>query len=200
MNWFLALIGYILEFGAEGLPWAINAGMSAALFTGAVLLVDLVPRKWLTAGQRNLLWGLVLSRLLMPMAPVSYLSLQNLSLPAATGSTPNEPADWFPAVDDAESSAESPGPYSAAEPAPEIDSAAEWENCLGQLLTLAWLAGVLFVLVWTPIVHLRFSGACGVRRFATTRGSSHCGKLAAAKRVCDERFRSCSATRSDNRR
>src|SRR3954471_18785941 len=57
---------------------AVEAGAYAVLLAGVVLLINLVFRRWLSAGQMGLLWALVLARLLMPVAPASPLGLANI--------------------------------------------------------------------------------------------------------------------------
>src|SRR5262245_15822492 len=70
----------------SGLMWVTEAGLASIPLAAAVLLVNLLGRRWLSAGQMGLLWCLVLVRLLIPGAPASPFSLQNL-IPQA-----NEPA------------------------------------------------------------------------------------------------------------
>ena len=65
-------------FGLWGLTWAIYAGLWAGLLATIVLAINLLLRRWLTAGQMGLLWGLVLVRFGPPIAPSSSLSLKNL--------------------------------------------------------------------------------------------------------------------------
>jgi beta-lactamase regulating signal transducer with metallopeptidase domain len=141
--------------------WAIHAGMLAALFAGVVLLVDLAARRWLTAGQKNLLWGLVLIRLLMPIAPASSLSLQNFAFPEAVDAAPEAPAEWLPGVEEPAATAEPPGGDAAQNQAVTIEEEVDWEYRVGLLLTFIWTCGLGFVLVGTAVVHFRFSRRVG---------------------------------------
>ena len=90
MNAFLVQIFDWAEPSGEGLLWALNAGTAAAMFAAVVLVVDVVSRRWLSAGQKNLLWGLVLVRMLIPAAPASFLSVQNLLDPVVPYLIPAE--------------------------------------------------------------------------------------------------------------
>lgn len=71
----------------ESLTIAIEAGAYAGLLAIVVLLIDVLFRRWLSAGQMGLLWGLVLVRLLVPTAPVSRVSLEQLLTPQGTEAT-----------------------------------------------------------------------------------------------------------------
>jgi bla regulator protein blaR1 len=62
----------------DWLGLAVEAGLYAGLLAIVVLLINLLFRRWLSAGQMGLLWGLVLLRLLVPTGPGSALSLANI--------------------------------------------------------------------------------------------------------------------------
>jgi bla regulator protein BlaR1 len=162
MNALNTLIKYFVELGGDGLRMAIYAGMYAGLFAAMVLLANLLLRRWLTAAQKSLLWALVLGRLLMPWAPSSVLSLQNLLVPTAADSVAREATYWSPAPVDA--STDRPRGYAAPLPAAAIERATEvsWEGFVGMLLPLAWIFGGALVLGWTAVVHWQFS--CRVKR------------------------------------
>ena len=74
----LSWIEALREGLADWLGLAMEAGAYAGLLAIAVLCVNLLFRRWLTAGQMGLLWGLVILRLVIPAAPSSKLSLENL--------------------------------------------------------------------------------------------------------------------------
>ena len=56
----------------------ISSGVFATVLALVVGAIHVLFRRWLTAGQRGLLWGLVLVRLLIPVGPGSSLSLESL--------------------------------------------------------------------------------------------------------------------------
>src|SRR5262245_50688036 len=60
------------------LDLALCAGSMAGLLAMVVLAINILFRRWFSARQMSFLWGLVLLRLLLPVAPSSALSLQNL--------------------------------------------------------------------------------------------------------------------------
>ena len=70
------LLNPVYEVGAFGLELAAYATFSAALLAVIVLAINLLFRRWMTARQMNLLWALVLVRLMLPIGPPSSLSLQ----------------------------------------------------------------------------------------------------------------------------
>ena len=65
------------ELAASGLELAIDAALAAGLLAVVVLLINLFFRRWLTATQTGILWGLVLIRLLLPWGPASSFSLRS---------------------------------------------------------------------------------------------------------------------------
>lgn len=80
MNGLLLAFSYPNNLAEQILFLLIIPTIAAALLASVVLMINLFARKWLTAGQMGLLWGLVLLRLAMPLGlgPESYFSLQNL--------------------------------------------------------------------------------------------------------------------------
>ncbi len=164
MNELDTVIEYAVELGGDGLRMAIYAALYAGLFAGVVLLANFLLRRWLTAAQKCFLWALVLGRLLMPWAPASVLSLQNLFVPAAVESTATESAYWPPAPFDASADlprghANPSNAYAAPLPAATIERPREvsWEAIVETLLPLAWIFGGALALAWTAVVHWRFS-------------------------------------------
>ena len=57
---------FLFVWSAHGMYWAGLAGYWAAVLAIVVLAINLVARRWLTASQMGLLWGLVLLRMVMP--------------------------------------------------------------------------------------------------------------------------------------
>jgi bla regulator protein blaR1 len=144
------------------------------LLAGIVLVVNLLGRRWLTATQMSLLWGLVLVRLLLPIGPGSSLCLQNL-LADNSGSTSRNPVrepatveEWMsrPRAADtgtkvvvypsaladsgAENSAKS---ESAVQGQPEIP----WDVLVGYSFLVLWPCGAAFVVLATVFSNWRFS-------------------------------------------
>ena len=68
IEWWVDLLVPWLE------PMILSAGY-ALLLAMIVLVINIAFRRWLTAGQMALLWGLVLVRLALPVAPSSAVSL-----------------------------------------------------------------------------------------------------------------------------
>src|SRR4051794_16266650 len=74
MSW----VETLREMFADWLGSAVEAGVHAGLLAVVVLVVNVLFRRWLSAGHMGLLWGLVLLRLVVPIVPGSALSLENL--------------------------------------------------------------------------------------------------------------------------
>ncbi|QDT52294.1 Regulatory protein BlaR1 [Caulifigura coniformis] len=71
VNWWIDLQSPLLE------PLVFAAGY-AALLAAIVLVINVAGRRWLTVGQMAVLWGLVLVRLALPVAPALSFSLASL--------------------------------------------------------------------------------------------------------------------------
>lgn len=155
----------------NGLVLAIQAGLCAGLLALAVLAINICCRRWVTARQMGLLWGLVLLRLLIPVAPPSALSLQNL-LPTlgAHTSEPDAPSIQPDALT-AGGGYEAPlayGDQPAVLPAPLATSAADIDAAAGPstaemlveslltLLPVVWLLAAATMLLWAGILQVRF--------------------------------------------
>ena len=169
-----------------GFYLAVEATKYAALLAGVVLVANLLPRKWLSAGQMNLLWGLVLIRLLMPFAPASFLSLRNLTVPMAARSGPMDVTTWMEATPEERAAYhtgyglagyEAPAPVATVEQPGGIT----WQDIAVLCLSLAWSGGFVLVTGWTAIVNLRFSRRMGAHRSVMTSGSLSCGGPAVIK-------------------
>ncbi|HVX13485.1 MAG TPA: M56 family metallopeptidase [Pirellulales bacterium] len=78
MNGVAALVTCCFDLLPGVFELAVFAAAWAALLVPGVLAVNVVLRRWLSARQMGLLWGIVLVRLLLPIAPSSPLSVQNL--------------------------------------------------------------------------------------------------------------------------
>lgn len=161
MNGCMSFIIEALVFSEEVFLLALYTGACAGLLALAVLAVNVFFRRWFSARQMGLLWGLVLLRLLVPFAPASPVSLQNL-LPAEQ-SEPDAPRDL---TLQAPNDAELPRGYSAA-PRPGLDSETDLAReaapmatappnaivWLEDRLPLIWLTGAAATLVWTMLAH-----------------------------------------------
>jgi bla regulator protein blaR1 len=128
-----------------------------------VLLLNVLCRRWLTAGQLGLLWSLVLLRLLMPTAPSSPFSLQNFVLTSEMSDSP--PADgrvWAVTRPDREASSGDESTFRAAaspvlaHPTRMPVARGDALEFLLELLPLVWLAGAVAVFAWTLWTHARF--------------------------------------------
>jgi hypothetical protein len=64
MNGIEAGLELAYQWGSTGLELAVVAAGYAALLAVAVALTNFLFRRWLSAGQLGLLWGLVLVRLM----------------------------------------------------------------------------------------------------------------------------------------
>lgn len=158
-----ALVSGTEELALAGLAMALRAGYSGALLALLVGAVNLLFRRWLNAQRMTLLWGLVLLRFALPVAPACPASIHNLvKFPGAASAAGGES---LPAIQDAwrsDLSATSGSDLQAVEsdrrqaqalalPAVAGVRALEsWVACF-------WLAGLLTVLVHMLIVHWRFT-------------------------------------------
>src|SRR5438128_1605126 len=86
MNGCMSLIALAWAWSADAFMLAIYAGAWAGLLATVVLVINFFFRRWLSARQMGLLWGVVLLRLLIPVAPSSSFSLQSL-LPSSQTET-----------------------------------------------------------------------------------------------------------------
>jgi bla regulator protein blaR1 len=161
MNGVMSMIATVYDLATVGLQRAIVAGGWAALLAVAVLAINVIGRRWISAGQMGVLWGLVLVRLLLPMAPPSVASMQNLIWPddvesiQAQATRLDAVAVEAAAADDAQSV----GPYSAAHSAPP-GNAVLLEAVL-DMLPVAWLIAAVVGFSWTVAAHLRFCRHAG---------------------------------------
>ncbi len=119
--------------------WTWKNSVQVALLIGLVLLVQKILGRWLTPRLRYALSLLILFRLLLPAAPPSTMSLQNLFTPPArlatgeaVGSVVAEPAGPITSM--------------AAEPIPASSSAASRRPpalSVAEVLGMAWACGLI---------------------------------------------------------
>ncbi|MSR56172.1 MAG: hypothetical protein EXS05_00625 [Planctomycetaceae bacterium] len=160
--------GEIRGLGEAGLMWVTQAGLAALPFAVAVLLVNLLCRRWLSAAQMGLLWCLVFVRLLLPAAPASPLSLQNLLLHAVHSGTPADIRNVAVVTAPYEASESQPasGPI-LSHPTTMPIPTGNWADFVTGMSELLWLAAAVGILAWTLFVHWRFCRR--VRRTAICR-------------------------------
>jgi hypothetical protein len=78
MNGSMPLVTLFAAWCEWAFDQVLRAGITAGLLAVVVLTINVLFRRWISARQMSWLWGLVLLRLLLPVAPSSALSLQNL--------------------------------------------------------------------------------------------------------------------------
>jgi bla regulator protein BlaR1 len=166
MNGSESWIGIAWGWSEYALTLAICAGAWAGLLAAVVLVINAFFRCWLSARQMSLLWGVVLFRLLIPVAPSSPLSLQNLAAFAGIETTAPILVDREPAT--VPGSAVHPQPVpapsvTAVSPAPPAPEAAPNAFDLSgvvdgffAMLPLIWVIGASACLIRTTIVHWCF--------------------------------------------
>ena len=160
LEMFLTVAEPAFELCEIGLYCSILAGVTAGLLAVVVLAINIIGRRWMTASQIGLLWGVVLLRMLIPVAPESPLSVQNSFFYAERWLASSEPSDER-AVADLHSE---PNTWRPAETGPYTKPAAPAEqpveplliDRVGEWLPVVWGAGMLFVLANTVIRHWSF--------------------------------------------
>ena len=174
MDTLMGLVEAASSWAEPGLEHAMLATLPAALLLLAVLTINVTLRRWLTAGQKCLLWGLVLIRLLLPTAPASLLSLANLAQWAQAAMTHADPAGddtdragddggWLslahyepePLATDVRSWMKRPHPQPAA---PQTE---RWLELVATFLPPVWLFAAVVQIVWTLIGHGRLCRRIG---------------------------------------
>ena len=158
---------WLYDLSITGLGFSIVAGLTAALLSIGVLAINVIGRRWLTASQMAFLWGLVILRMLIPAAPESPLSVQNVFVRAESWLTSSSQQESATAsvVEPASSDhadmwdAEAPAVAPASPPDSTTSSNADPE----MWLPLIWQMGALVILISTLVRHVLFS-----RRVAKT--------------------------------
>lgn len=161
MSW-IAAASYAAEWG---LRLALQAGVLATLLAMAVLAINLLLRRWLSTAQMGTLWGLVLLRLLLPAAPGSAWSLQNLLVGDRVEGVhsiaiPRDVAVMMSRVNNSDLQEVSFGVPVIDEAAMERPSNFELSrviNALFDSLPIIWLLGAGGCLAWTVATHWRFA-------------------------------------------
>tara|TARA_R110000850_G_scaffold107453_10_gene219092 strand:- start:7692 stop:9977 length:2286 start_codon:yes stop_codon:yes gene_type:complete len=176
MNGFLLASDLYIEITDKILELLIIPTITAGLLAVLVLFVNLFARKWLTAGQMGLLWGLVLIRLAIPygFAPESSYSLTSLLVVFIEESTPAEPPrdiytpePWPVTGTNGTHAVDVPPMLQIQFPEPKppevsftgtlyeyLISFLEW---FLRILPPLWFAGAVFILIRMLVTHWRFS-------------------------------------------
>jgi beta-lactamase regulating signal transducer with metallopeptidase domain len=160
MNGFSSLLDRAWDWSAETLELAIVAAGSAALLGVLVAAINVFGRRWLSARQMGVLWGLVLVRLALPCAPASSVSLQRLwpEVQVETGQPSDEVLPSGTRYADAPADPAPTTHYYAA-PTPDDapgDSLSFVEDLLNLTLPFVWLFGAVAALLGAVIVQWRF--------------------------------------------
>lgn len=143
------------------LRWLLSASAQASVLVVLIIGVQLVLGRWLSPSWRYALWGLVVVRLLMPIAPGSPWSVFNL-VPAeptpAVSAAPLPPMDFTLAVP-SEPLVASPRPVAPVQRT-QVADPITWSR----VLMWTWAGGAMLFAVWVAGSHLRLS-----RRIARDR-------------------------------
>ena len=157
MNGCMSLIANALDWSDYAITLAIYAGVWAGLLATVVLVINVLFRPWLSSRQMGLLWGVVLLRLLIPVAPSSSLSLQNLLRSDQIEMTESSDVNRELRTDSGGVAHSQPlaaiqgASDSQSPPAPE--AAQHAFDLFVTMLPLVWLIGGAASLIWTTIVH-----------------------------------------------
>src|SRR5262249_11808595 len=125
------------------------------LLAVVVLVVNVLFRRWLTPGQLCLMWALVLARLLIPAAPPSAFSLENLFV--SNGSEANNaqlvetPHVYAGSAEIVQSAPPTPADSKAT------DRLEDWIERSLQVLPIVCFVGGFGSLTWTLANHWRFA-------------------------------------------
>lgn len=180
MNGFLWAADLYVKYADQIIELLIIPTFIAGLLAVLVLFINLVARKWLTAGQMGLLWALVLIRLAVPYgyAPESSYSLTNLFVEFVEDSTPADPPrdayapeplpEPWPITDtNATTAADVPPMHQIQFLEPKSPEVSYTETLQEYLFTLLlwflrilpplWLIGAIFILTRMLVTHWRFT-------------------------------------------
>jgi bla regulator protein blaR1 len=141
----------------------VVAGVFAALLAIVVLVINILFRHWLSAGQMGLLWGLVLIRLLVPMSPASPLGLANLLTYTSTESV-EAPLPAQEAIDE-QAVAANPTMDNVRKltdlnlPTAPVEVSTATDDSIDSIFSaipLVWFIGGALGLAWTVASYARF--------------------------------------------
>lgn len=192
MSWIADLsdmLGGLLEI-------AVYAGAYAGLLAVVVFAINVLFRRWLTAGQMGLLWTLVMLRLIVPIAPGTSFSLENLvklGVPrAAEAPVVTQPMLPFLApVSHVPENVRKLTEVKLSNVAPAAVDESNWFDTMMSAIPLVWFAGGLAGFVYTLANYTLFCGN-------VNRDSEHgdprvaklwaeCCEIAGVRRMCSIR-------------
>ncbi len=133
----------LITLGQHLFAWTWKTSVQAALLIVLVLLLQKLLARWLTPRLRYALSLLILCRLLLPAAPPSSLSLENLLVSAAQVAAPGGAAPMVAEPTRAALPA-------ASRAAPPLDAAASSHRpsrSIGEVLGLGWVSGLLLLVL-----------------------------------------------------
>lgn len=153
------MIEPIWELPVAGFCLALVAAVAAAPVALLTLVVDGLVGSRMAARFRCWLWVIVALRLMLPVAPGSAVSLQNVwalfdHVPAS------QPLQDYATIETDSESWQTMPSEPVAVPSPRSTDIAPvpiyWEEVLVILLTTAWLGGALWILLRAIVATLRF--------------------------------------------
>ena len=148
-----AFTSAVVTLATHGLQMALAAAWGAAPLAGVAVLVNLFGRRWLTAGQMGVLWGLVVLRLAMPLAPDNPLSVHHLLVASTGDSSAVRPPELLAAP--AMALEPTDATIAPATPAAEHAVQIPWFDWTA-LPPVAWFAGAAMLLGRTFLAHYLF--------------------------------------------
>jgi beta-lactamase regulating signal transducer with metallopeptidase domain len=131
----------------------ISSGMIAGLLTIVVLAINVLFRRWLSPGQMGLMWALVLVRLLLPVAPSSPLSFENLFVNERSEDSAPEALVANAYVVATKASPTLPAASDETAVAGHVDA---WLESIFLAMPMMWFVGGIGGLMWTVANHGRF--------------------------------------------
>ena len=167
MDTLMGLVEAASCWAEPGLEHAMLATLPAGLLLLTVLAINVTLQRWLSAGQKCLLWGLVLIRLLLPTAPASLLSLANLAQWAQTAAAHFDEAGEDPnpgllLSDEPQPLATDVVGYMAGhDPQPAAPQTESWLELVAASLPAVWLLTAVAQIIWTLIGHGRLCRRIG---------------------------------------
>lgn len=139
------------------LRWLLSASAQASVLVVLVAGVQLILGRWLSPSWRYALWGLVVARLLMPIAPASPWSVFNLLAEEPRPVIEPTAIAFEPLpVTAIEPVASLPTPTARTLPIERSESI-DW----GRVLVWVWAGGAILFAVWVAGSHLQLARRIG---------------------------------------
>jgi beta-lactamase regulating signal transducer with metallopeptidase domain len=179
----------VLELLAAGCALTLWAAVVALPLALVALVLDVALGRWMSARVRCVLWTLVAVRLLMPFAPGSSLSLQNVWRLVESPRTvsverggPEPAAPAQPYEGDITPREVIVGSLSAESAVIMRGSAAvDWEEVIAVAIIVTWSAGVVLVLTRASVASARFA-----RRLRSLPGNDDPALLYLLESACND--------------